>query len=721
MRAGRGRAMSWTLSGVGVVLAVVLVSLLSVVLMITVAGMVFSGSLAPFLRQGIGLALWGGIALGVVGALGASFRGSVCIPQDVTGVILALAAAAIAAQVAEPGVAYATVAVMIGVASVATGLAFLAAGTLRLGVLVRFIPFPVMGGFLASSGFLMAAGAVRMVTGGMELAELLRPEAVWRWAPVLALGVALVVVARRSRHAVALPLMVGLAFLGFYAWLLVSGTSLAEASARGLLLGPFAEKEGFLGAFRPGFLFQADYGALVSALPALATVVGLAFVGAMLNASGVELGTGRPVDLNRDLRAVGAGNLVAGLCGGITGYHSLGSTLLANRLVGFDTRWIGLGVGLTSGAVLVAGASILGMLPVSVFAAVLAFLGIDVLYRWLWIERRRLPLSDFLLILAMLVVSVVVGFLQAIALGVLAASALFVLSYSRLDVIRGRLSGALRFSTIERSEASTRLIAAHGDRTMILELQGYVFFGTAHVLLGDIEAAISRAERPIRTVILDFRRVQGLDASAVFNLGKLAQLCDRNGVSLVLTDLRPSLRRQMESAGVISDGTVLPTLDDALAQVEGEALEGQDPAALAGSAFDALLARASAADAVFDRETVPAGTRVLGQGDPSDCLVLLESGRLSASVDGPGGEGRMKVATFLPGAVVGEIGLYAGTPRTATVIADVESVIRKVTRTGLEQLSVTDPALARDFHALIAGLLARRLTRTTALLREVSR
>ena len=81
----------------------------------------------------------------------------------------------------------------------------------------------------------------------------------------------------------------------------------------------------------------------------------------------------------------------------------------------------------------------------------------------------------------------------------------------------------------------------------------------------------------------------------------------------------------------------------------------------------------------------------------------------------------MRVATFLPGAVVGEIGLYAGIVRTATVAADVDSTIRKVTRESLDRLSERDPALARDFHAMVAGLLARRLTRATALLREVSR
>ncbi|MBA3325320.1 MAG: hypothetical protein H0T41_08705 [Rhodobacteraceae bacterium] len=135
------------------VLAGLIVGLLATVLMISVAGMIFSGPLAGFLREGIGLSLFGGVALGIAGAFGTSFRGTICHPQDVTGVILALSAAAIAGRLAggDPGALYATVAVLIALASVVTGLAFIAAGACRLGVLARFIPYPVMGGFLAAA------------------------------------------------------------------------------------------------------------------------------------------------------------------------------------------------------------------------------------------------------------------------------------------------------------------------------------------------------------------------------------------------------------------------------------------------------------------------------------------------------------------------------------------------------------------------------------------
>ncbi len=355
-------------------LALLIISLLCVVLIISLAGMVFSGPLAGFLRQGIGLCL-GGVVLGIVGAFGTSFRGTICHPQDVTGVILALSGVAIAGRLSggDPGTLYATVAVMIGIASVVTGLAFVAAGAFRLGVLARFIPYPVMGGFLAAAGYLMTAGAVRMVAGQVtSLADLARPEAVWRWLPVLALGAGMVVVARRSGKVLALPAMLLLAFAGFYLWLFLAGVDLAEAGRRGLLLGPFQSDSGFLGAFRPALLARADYHAMLPEVPALATLVGLALVGAMLNASGIELGSGAPVDLNRDLRGVGIANVLAGLGGGLAGYHVLGGTLLANRLVGASTRWTGVAVGLTAGVALVAGASVLSMLPIGVFAAVLA-------------------------------------------------------------------------------------------------------------------------------------------------------------------------------------------------------------------------------------------------------------------------------------------------------------------------------------------------------------
>jgi sulfate permease, SulP family len=230
-------------------------------------------------------------------------------------------------------------------------------------------------------------------------------------------------------------------------------------------------------------------------------------------------------------------------------------------------------------------------------------------------------------------------------------------------------------------------------------------------------------------VILDFRRVQGLDVSAVFNFGKLEQLCRAHGLRLILSDLSPALRRPVDLAGLTAQAEVFPTLDDALAAVEDELLAGEiaraglaSVAGVGDAGLGPLFARAAGVVStdLFPATRVAAGTAVIAQGTPSDSMILLEEGRLSATSAGPDGT-EMKVATFLPGAVVGEIGFLAGTPRTATVRAETDSTIREVGRAGLDRLAEADPALARDIYRAAAALLARRLTRTTALLREVGR
>ena len=358
---------------------------------------------------------------------------------------------------------------------------------------------------------------------------LLDPEMAFRWLPVVLLGAAMVVAVRLTGNPLAVPATMALAVAAFYLWLALAGIDLDEAGRRGLLLGPFGPGAGLASTFDPGLLARADYGEILREAPAIANLVGLGLIGAILNASGLDA-TGEAVDVNRDLRGVGLANLAAGAGGGLAGYHILGETLLARRLVGPDARWIGVTVGIAYAAALLAGPSLLSVLPTGVFAALLAFLGIDLLYDWLWVERRRMPAQDFAIVLLIVVAAASIGFLEAVAIGVFAASIVFVLAYSRFDVVRACVPAALRPSMTERSETAMRQLAQAGARTLVFELQGYVFFGTAHALYSRFNREV--AGRPeLDRVVLDFRRVQGLDVSAAFNLGKLEQDCRGRGSS----------------------------------------------------------------------------------------------------------------------------------------------------------------------------------------------
>ena len=706
------------------VMAALIMAPLAVVSTISFSAIVFSGPLAPYLSQGIGMGLFGGLVLGLAGAFGSSFRGIICQPQDVTAVVLSISAGTIAARLgtADSEVLLATVTMLAAVAAALVGVTFLALGALRLGSLGRFIPYPVLGGFLAASGYLILRVGLDMAAAP-SAGELLSVPALWRWGPVLLLALVLLWVARRDTSGFGVPIVLAVSFAVFYAGLKLAGIDLASAGQMGLLLGPFGPGAGEWRMISAKVVTQADYGAILAEAPALLTLVGLALVGMILNASGIEVGSGAPVDLDHELRVTGVANLLVAGGGGLVGYHVLAKTLLGRRLVDRGSRWIGASAALACGVALVAGADVLAVMPLGVFAAVVAYLGLDFLYKWLWVERRRMPAQDFAVLLGIVGVAAGFGFLQAVAAGMLASSVLFLVNYARLDVVRSRLNGTLRLSATERSEAASRLLTEQGAATLVYEFQGYLFFGTAHTLFDQIAAQIADTPGDRRVLIVDFRRVQGLDVSAVYNFGKLEQLCRTTGVRLILTNIAPAVMRTLGPSGLLDRVERLPTLDDALTSVEEDRLRR---AALSGpqpqSTLASLIERASAllGDELFIREYVPAGAVVFNQGGPSDRLILLESGRLSAHVKGPSGD-EIRVASFLAGALVGEIGFLTDTPRTATIVADEKSSIRFVARSGMDRLAELQPELAHDIYREAATQLARRLARTTALLREVSR
>lgn len=704
-------------------IAALIMAPLSVVGTISFSVIVFSGPLAPFLSQGIAMGLVGGMVLGIAGAVGSSFRGSICQPQDVTAVILSLSAGAIAARLgtSEPETLLATVIMLLAISAALVGAAFLLLGALRLGSLGRFIPYPVLGGFLTATGYLILVVGLEMAAGPAA-GQWRSAQWLWRCGPVLALALILLVVARRDQSGIGVPIVLAAGLLLFFVSLPIAGLDLKAAGDMGLLLGPFDRVSGQWPIVSSDVVAAADYRQILMETPALLTLVGLALVGVILNASGIEIGAGVPVDVNRELRVMGAANLLLGGSGGLVGYHVLTETLLGRRLAGSGSRWIGLGVALTCGLVLFAGSDLIAIMPLGIVAAVLVYLGLDFLFEWLWVERRRMPIQDFAVVLGIVGVAATIGFLEAVGTGILASSVMFLVNYARLDVVRARFDGTLRLSTTERSDAAVRLLTKEGDKTLIYELQGYLFFGTAHALFDQISSQIAARPGDDLALIIDYRHVQGLDGSAVYNFGKLDQLCRARSVRLIFTGIAPALMRTLGPSGLLARVEQRRTVDDALTMIEDDRLRQSERTTQQKSVFAGLVEAAAAVlgQAEFEREAIPAGAVIFTQGSPSDRIILLEQGRLSAFVKGTTGD-EIRVASFLSGALVGEIGFLTGSSRTATIVADEDSVIRSVGRAGLDRLSVEAPVLAKDILQEVASQLARRLARTTALLREVSR
>ncbi|MGA9160759.1 MAG: cyclic nucleotide-binding domain-containing protein, partial [Actinomycetota bacterium] len=251
-------------------------------------------------------------------------------------------------------------------------------------------------------------------------------------------------------------------------------------------------------------------------------------------------------------------------------------------------------------------------------------------------------------------------------------------------------------------------LRAMGDRVQILRLNGFVFFGSANGLLERIRKRVEAA--PPRFLVIDLRRVTGVDSSAVVSFVKITHLAEATGFELVFTGVSDPVRKQLEHGGVVpSEGIVRfePDLDRGLQRCEEGLLEdaAADPVP---SVEEALAGMPPGLRAYLERVAIPEGTVLIHQDESPDDVFVLESGRLRIEILTAEGA-RMRLRTMHPGVVVGEVAMYTGVPRTADVVAEIPSVVLRLTQESIARMEAEEPELAAALHRWLATTLAGRL------------
>jgi SulP family sulfate permease len=702
---------------------------------ISYAAMIFSGgALDPFLPAGLHVALTAAAVVALVVALVSSVPFAIGGPDSNATAILAIMGATLAAALGAAGLAPGQVATaviwMLAISAVGTGLIVLALGALRWGRLVRLLPYPVAGGFLAGSGFLVLAGAFKVLTGqalewsGLGAISAVPPLA---WATTLPVAVALLVLPRLVRHYLVVPGIIVAGIALFYAGLALSGGTLEAAREGGLLVRPLdAPALALSWTIPPAEAWSALLGEWRSFLAMVVVVI----VTILLNAAGLELATRREVDLDRELRASGLASLASGLAGGMVGYLSVSRSLL-NLQAGAASRLAGVWTAILCAGVAFAFTPVVFYVPRPVLAGLLLYLGLALLREWLWDAFFKLPLREYALIVGILVLIAARDIITGVTAGLLVASVFFAYSYSRADYVRHSLSSSTHRSNKERSLEETAALQSLGSRARALCLQGYLFFALAASLVETCRELMQR--EGVRYLLLDFRMVQGLDASVALAFGKLHQLCARHGVTLVLSGLRPEMHALLSQMRFLPHREihVVPDLDRGLEWIEesllrtggaaapgAPAADGTPPPEAEGSPPEVGLDRILAAHFTSEAlavllglcETVelPRDAALMRRGDAGDALYFVERGEISVFVT-LGDDQRKRVRTLGPGTVVGEMALYSGLPRSADVVAETPCRVRRLSAERFARLEREHPSVAIQFHSFVVKLLSMRL------------
>jgi sulfate permease, SulP family len=693
---------------------------------IAFASLIFSGEFADHAAAGIGFLLIGNIIICLTASLFSSANGVLAGVQDSGVAVLSVMAIAILTTLpggASSEVLYLTLIASIMAATMLTGLVFLLLGFLKLGNLIRFIPYPVVGGFLGGSGLLLVAGGIKLMTGAPLNASLITPDLIVHWLPGLAFAVVVLVAMRKIGHFLVVPTAIIVSAAIFFVVLAATGTSIAAGAEQGWLLSSPGSD-----LWQPvGFsaLWHADWGFITSHIGTLFSVSIVVVISLLLNASSIELQTRQDVDLNHELKMLGASNLLAGLAGSPPGGLYLGSSVLIHNM-GAATRLVGVAQSLVLAVVLFAGASMLAFVPKFVLGGLILFFGLNFLLRWVVQARSELPTAEYVIVLLILGVIFTMGFLPGVSFGVIVAVILFVVNYSRINVIKHELSGANHTSTVERPRLYRDLLRRKGHWLYMLKLQGFIFFGTANTLFTQFRARIENPElqRP-RYFLLDFHHVTGVDSSAMLSFQKMMQLAKQHEITLIFTALSDAMKLHLSKEPFASEQgkqwVMFSSLDYGMEWYEDRIIEDFGSVGFAVKPptmtreLQRMLPDQSAVQRMmgyFERIEAPADTTLIRQGESPKGIYFVEEGQMRIELQ-LHDQRAIRLRTMSSGTVFGELGTYLNVQATACVITEKPVVLFFLSGDALKQMEQHDPDIASAFHRFMAHVMAERLVSST--------
>jgi len=606
-------------------------------------------------------------------------------------------------------------------------------GLLRAGALVRFVPQPVLAGFMNGVAVLMVVSQVPVIAG-LPADEFVRRGwsalAQWQWTALVATVATAAVMGTVARRWPRLPAGLAALVLGTAAVWAMQAACGAWAAAGACALQGF----GVLGATLP----RPEVAIALVDAPALAvlsrhaatlatTALLLALIGGLesaLNLSAIDQRLNRRTDTNRELIALGVANIASGLVGGLPLIYLRLRALATLSAGGRGHRAVALSCALLA-LVFAFALPWLREVPLAVVAGIVVMLAWGLVDRWTrqlasqWWRGERTADLQWSLVIAGTVcgVTLAAGFVAAVGVGVLLSMLIFMRALNR-SLVRLRYSAAVVASRRVYPAALEARLRPLRPRIEVIELEGALFFGNIDRLAQ--EATLAAQGRGF--LVLDLRRVSTIDASGAVGLALLRESLAGNGITLLLAGVTPDNRhgRALQAQGVLQppDGRAMPwslhadadhaieAAERTLLQAEGAPLAGlavplAQNALLAGLPGEALATLTR----LLAQRRLEAGERLFAEGDPGDTIYLLTEGSVSV-LDRARGQ---RFVSFSPGMCFGETAVLDGGGRTADARADEASTVFELPAALLQALQREQPAVAALIYRNLALHLSERL------------
>jgi SulP family sulfate permease len=698
----------------------------------------------PFLPSIISMALVASVAGGVLFALQSRIPFSLAGPETVPAAVLFLFVGSLYRDLAglyPTDSMLPTILAGVVLASLSVGFALWLLGRLMVAEYVRFIPIQIIGGVVGGVGVFVLLGTFDWM-GGFSLDwsnffvavrdsfHLVRPEhCIETMLPSVVFGLILLAGLSRFKNSLfMLAMILAASAAGYAAGVWGGDTAVATLATPIPSLGdggfPLAAE-----TLRGGF-GSIEWGVIKANGLYIGGLVVLVVLTSMYRVTNLELVHGRESDLNQEYRALGVTNILGGLGGGMPASISYGRSA-GSRAAGARGPMAGVVTGLLCAAGLYYADRIIPMIPRFVPEGILIYAGLDLIRDWLFRTRTAFTRRDDLVMLwVTFLTTLALGLLAGIGIGVGLALMATVSRYSKGGAIRNVLSGVNHRSNVDRAPAQQRTLREYGDHIHILRLQGFIFLGSMERLLKAIRDRLeTRDMLPVEYLVLDFKLVTGLASAAGIGFRKLRNLVEEYDLELIITSAPLELEEHLSRMGYVGEDDspfkVFFNLDYALEWCENRVLDSENMLVMKQMTLPELLAPVfpepryiPALMKVLKRVVVDKGQAVFRQGDRSDAMYFVESGRLDVELELEGGK-LLRLKKVGPGAVFGEMGIYTLAPRSATVRAAEKCVLYMMTMDKLAAVEKRAPVLVTAINRFLINMLSERLADANSKVRDL--
>lgn len=696
-----------------------------------------------YVAHGALAGILGVIALGLVAPLAGGTPRLISAPCAPAAAMVAAFATEMSHQgtLAGPGAVFAALLLAAGVA----GVIQILFGLIKGGRFIKFIPYPVVAGYMSGVGLLIFISQVPKFFGlgsSAPKSAVLNPSN-WSVPAVVVSGISVVLMVGAARRIRTVPasiiaLLGGMAVYGIFA---AAKPELATATNNPMVVGVIPGTGGSLGATALLHVVAEHWkslGALplsdlqMILLPALMLAV-LLSIDTLKTCVVLDALTRSRHNSNRELMGQGAANLFSAVLGGMPGAGTMGPTLV-NLHSGGRTRWSGVLAGGLALLVALLLGRFVAWIPLAALAGILSVIAFR-LVDWdsVRLLRHRATRFDFAVIATVVASAIAFDLIIAAGVGITLAIILFVRDQIRGSVVRRLIQGDQIFSNRRRLPPEQAVLETEGKKTLVAELQGSLFFGTTDQLLVRLEPGL----RQYRFLILDLRRVHSVDFSAAHMLQQLAERLREQGSLLIFSGLHSRFSFGQDLAdyfvrvGLMTEGAgslAFPELDAALQWAEDQLLKeakcfsGDDdrPLELAEIHLLGGLPAEVLADLapIVKAKSVAPGEKVFATGEPGDELFLIRRGSIRILLP-LSDTATYHLATFGRGDFFGDMSFLDRKPRSADAVADSAAELYVISRADFDRAVSAHPSLEGLVYARLAHVLSLRLRQTDTELRAL--